>query len=102
LRKPDLFQSKQVPWYVATDDESPKWIFLLNFDRALPFDPPMRQRNAADMQKDCKSAISISYSRVYRPDSDDHVTSAVLEAETKESNRRVGARATVRKVASCS
>lgn len=23
-RYPDLFQSKQVPWYVATDDDSPK------------------------------------------------------------------------------
>jgi len=23
-RYPDLFQSKQVPWYVATDDDAPK------------------------------------------------------------------------------
>jgi hypothetical protein len=23
-RYPDLFQTKQVPWYVATDDDSPK------------------------------------------------------------------------------
>jgi hypothetical protein len=23
-RYPDLFQSKQVPWYVATDDDSPR------------------------------------------------------------------------------
>jgi hypothetical protein len=23
-RRPDLFQSKQVPWYVATDEDSPK------------------------------------------------------------------------------
>jgi hypothetical protein len=23
-RYPDLFQSKQVPWYVATDDDTPQ------------------------------------------------------------------------------